>query len=81
VQHSLPGSISLEVAYAGSKGTHLQGVKDPNQVQVPAPPGDVQPRRPLPQLRRIHRDTNIANSTIIHYRSKPRNIPITGSTF
>ena len=32
VQRSLPGSISLEVAYAGSKGTHLQGVTDPNQV-------------------------------------------------
>jgi Carboxypeptidase regulatory-like domain/TonB dependent receptor len=62
VQHGLPGSISLEVAYAGSKGTHLQGVRDPNQVQVPGP-GDVQPRRPLPQFGGFTAITNIANST------------------
>ena len=62
VQHGLPGSISLEVAYAGSKGTHLQGVTDPNQVQVPGP-GDVQPRRPLPQFGGFTAITNIANST------------------
>ena len=62
VQRSLPGSISLEVAYAGSKGTHLQGVTDPNQVRVPGP-GDVQSRRPLPQFGGFTAITNIANST------------------
>lgn len=61
VQHSLPGSISLEVAYAGSKGTHLQGVTDPNQVRVPGP-GDVQTRRPLPQFGGFTAITNIASS-------------------
>jgi hypothetical protein len=49
VQHAFPGAISLEVAYAGSKGTHLQAVTDPNQVPVPGP-GDVQERRPYPQF-------------------------------
>ena len=49
VQHALPSAISLEVAYAGSKGTHLQGVTDPNQDPVPGP-DDVQARRPYPQF-------------------------------
>ncbi len=49
VQHSLPAAISLEVAYAGSKGTHLQIVTDQNQDPVPGP-GDVQARRPYPQF-------------------------------
>jgi carboxypeptidase family protein/TonB-dependent receptor-like protein len=49
VQHSFPAEISLEIAYAGSKGTHLQSVTDPNQDPVPGP-GDVQARRPYPQF-------------------------------
>ena len=49
VQHSFPAAISLEIAYAGSKGTHLQSVTDPNQDPVPGP-GDVQARRPYPQF-------------------------------
>jgi Carboxypeptidase regulatory-like domain/TonB dependent receptor len=49
VQHSLPSQISIELAYAGSKGAHLQSVTDPNQVPLPGP-GDVQPRRPYPQF-------------------------------
>ena len=47
VQRALPGAISIEVAYAGSKGTHLQAVTDRNQVPVPGP-DDIQPRRPYP---------------------------------
>jgi hypothetical protein len=47
VQRALPGAISLEVAYAGSKGTRLQVVTDRNQVPVPGP-GEIQPRRPYP---------------------------------
>ncbi len=69
VQHSLPGSISLELAYAGSKGTHLQGVRDPNQVPVPGP-GDVQPRRPLPQFGGFTAITNIANSNYNSFQVK-----------
>jgi hypothetical protein len=49
VQHSFPAAISLEIAYAGSKGTHLQSVTDPNQDPVPGP-DDVQARRPYPQF-------------------------------
>jgi hypothetical protein len=61
VQRSLPSAISLEIAYAGSKGTHLQGVVDPNQDPVPGP-GDVQARRPLPQFGGFTAITNIASS-------------------
>ena len=61
LQRSLPASISLEVAYAGSKGTHLQGVTDPNQVLTPGD-GDVQPRRPFPQFGGFTAIRNIANS-------------------
>lgn len=61
VQRSLPAAISLEVAYAGSKGTHLQGVVDPNQDPVPGP-GDVQARRPFPQFGGFTAITNIASS-------------------
>jgi hypothetical protein len=47
VQRALPGKMSLEVAYAGSKGVHLQSLTDQNQDRVPGP-GDVQARRPYP---------------------------------
>ncbi len=39
----------LEVAYVGSKSTHLQSQLDLNQDPVPGP-GDVQSRRPYPQF-------------------------------
>ncbi|HKS71851.1 MAG TPA: carboxypeptidase regulatory-like domain-containing protein [Terriglobales bacterium] len=47
VQRALPDKMSLELSYAGSKGTHLQSMIDPNQVVTPGP-GDVQSRRPYP---------------------------------
>jgi hypothetical protein len=47
IQQAIPSAISLELAYAGSKGTHLQVLTDPNQVMMPGP-GDVQSRRPYP---------------------------------
>jgi outer membrane receptor protein involved in Fe transport len=47
VQRTLPGNVTLEVAYAGTKGVHLQSLTDQNQVMVPGP-GDVQARRPYP---------------------------------
>jgi hypothetical protein len=47
VQRALPGKLSLEVAYVGSKGVHLQGLTDQNQDMVPGP-GNVQSRRPYP---------------------------------
>lgn len=61
VQRSLPAAISLELAYAGSRGTHLQGVTDPNQDPVPGP-GDVQGRRPFPQFGSFTAIRNLATS-------------------
>jgi hypothetical protein len=61
VQRSLPGSITAELAYAGSKGTHLQVVTDQNQVPTPGP-GDVQARRPFPQFGSFTTIQNRGNS-------------------
>ena len=47
IQQGLPSAVSVELAYAGSKGTHLQVLTDQNQVVTPGP-GDVQSRRPYP---------------------------------
>jgi len=49
IQRELPSQIALEIAYAGSKGTHLQSVTDPNQVMIPGP-APVQSSRPYPDL-------------------------------
>jgi len=62
VQRALPGQMSLEVAYAGSKGTHLQVVTDQNQVVTPGP-GDVQSRRPFPDFGSFTSIQNRGNST------------------
>jgi hypothetical protein len=48
IQQQLPGQILFEVAYVGSKATHLQVLLDPNQDPTPGP-GDIQSRRPYPQ--------------------------------
>ncbi len=65
VQHALPGAISLEVAYAGSKGTRLQVVTDRNQDPVPGP-GDIQARRPYPGFGGF---TSIQNTGSSNYNS------------
>jgi hypothetical protein len=62
VGHQLPSQIGLEIAYAGSKGTHLQGVTDPNQVRVPSP-ADVQSSRPYPNFGSFTSIQNRGNST------------------
>ena len=62
VQQALPSAMSVELAYAGSKGTHLQVLTDPNQVPVPGP-GDIQPRRPYPQYGPFAAIQNRGNST------------------
>jgi hypothetical protein len=62
IQQALPSAMSVELAYAGSKGTHLQVLTDPNQVPVPGP-GDIQPRRPYPQYGPFAAIQNRGNST------------------
>jgi hypothetical protein len=62
VQQALPSQLSLELAYAGSKGTHLQVLTDQNQVMIPGP-GDVQSRRPYPNYGPFSSIQNRGNST------------------
>jgi hypothetical protein len=62
VQQGLPSAISVEVAYAGSKGTHLQSLTDQNQVATPGP-GDIQSRRPYQNLGPFSSIQNRGSST------------------
>jgi hypothetical protein len=61
VQHELPGNLLVEVAYVGSKATHLQAILDLNQDPTPGP-GDIQSRRPLPQFGSFNNLVDIGNS-------------------
>jgi hypothetical protein len=69
IQQALPAQISLEIAYAGSKGTHLQVVTDQNQVRTPGP-GDVQSRRPFPDFNSFTSIQNRGNSTYHSFQLK-----------
>jgi hypothetical protein len=61
VQRDLGWNTLLEIAYVGSKGTHLQVLRDYNQ---PLPgPGDPQERRPYPQYGNFGSITNAGSST------------------
>jgi hypothetical protein len=51
----------VEIAYVGSKATHLQSILDLNQDRVPGP-GDIQARRPLPQYGSFNNLVNRGNS-------------------
>jgi hypothetical protein len=62
IQQGLPSSTSVEVSYAGSKGTHLQSLVDRNQVMTPGP-GAIQSRRPYPNYGPFAAIENRANST------------------
>jgi hypothetical protein len=61
VQRELPWNAMIEVAYVGSKGTHLQVLRDFNQ--PPPGPGDIQARRPYPQFGTFVGITNGGTST------------------
>ena len=61
VQRDVGWNASLEVAYVGSKGTHLQVLRDYNQPQPG--PGDPQERRPYPQYGNFGSITNAGSST------------------
>jgi hypothetical protein len=69
VQQALPWQMSVEAAYAGSKGTHLQVVTDQNQVVTPGP-GDVQSRRPYPDFGSFTSIQNRGNSTYHSFQLK-----------
>jgi outer membrane receptor protein involved in Fe transport len=62
IQQEFPGKVLLEIAYVGSKSTHLQSVLDRNQDKVPGP-GDIQARRPMPQYSGFNAMENIGNSS------------------
>ena len=62
VQRELSGNLLVEVAYVGSKSTHLQSQLDLNQDPVPGP-GDIQSRRPHPQFGSFTNLLNRGNST------------------
>ena len=62
VQQQLPGNILFEVAYVGSKSTHLQTLLDPNQDPIPGP-GDIQSRRPYTQYGPFTDIVNRGNSS------------------
>jgi hypothetical protein len=62
VQQALPSKTSLSIAYAGSKGTHLQSVTDQNQVKTPGP-ADVQASRPYPAFGSFTSIQNRGSST------------------
>jgi hypothetical protein len=61
VEHELPSNFLVEVAYVGSKATHLQSILDLNQDPVPGP-GDIQSRRPYPQFGGFSNLVNRGNS-------------------
>jgi len=61
IEQQSTASLVLSVAYAGSKGTHLQVVTDQNQVPYPGP-GDVQSRRPYPTFGTFTAIQNRGNS-------------------
>jgi hypothetical protein len=61
VQRDLGWNTLLEIAYVGSKGTHLQVLRDYNQPQPG--PGDPQERRPYPEYGNFGSITNAGSST------------------
>jgi outer membrane receptor protein involved in Fe transport len=77
LQHELPGRMLLELAYAGSKGTHLGRYRQfntPAHVEtgedLPPRPGDLQALRTFPSLGPIIQRQHIANSSYNSFQAK-----------
>jgi hypothetical protein len=68
VQRDLGWNTLLEIAYVGSKGTHLQVLRDYNQPQPG--PGDPQERRPYPQYGNFGSINNAGSSTFNSFQLK-----------
>ena len=61
-QKELPGAVVFEADYIGSKGTHL-GRYDRLNIPPEPGPGDLQSRRPFPDLGTIFQRKHISNSS------------------
>lgn len=72
IQQALPRRMSLELSYAGSKGTHLQSLLDNNQDKTPGP-GSVQDRRPYPTYGPFAAISNRGNSKYYAFQAKLQN--------
>jgi hypothetical protein len=77
LQHELPGRMLLELAYVGSKGTHLGRYRQfntPAHVEtgenLPPRPGDLQALRTFPSLGPIIQRQHIANSSFNSFQAK-----------
>jgi hypothetical protein len=69
LQQGLPFQTTVEISYAGSKGTHLQSAVDRNQVITPGS-GDIQSRRPYPNYGPFTAIENLGNSTYNSFQLK-----------
>ncbi len=79
VQKLLPGAVSLEVGYLGTKGTHLQNTRSYN---TPLPgPGSIDDRRPFQDFASIAWDEQNASSIYHALQAKAERRYKNGLTF
>ncbi|HTM89258.1 MAG TPA: TonB-dependent receptor, partial [Terriglobales bacterium] len=69
LEYELPGQIVISPAYVGTKGTHLQVLRDLNQIPVPQPTFD-QALAPYPQFGTFTSITNGGSSTYHAFQLK-----------
>jgi outer membrane receptor protein involved in Fe transport len=69
LEYQLPGQILITPAYVGTKGTHLQVLRDYNQIPTPQPSFD-QALAPFPQYGTFTSITNSGSSTYHAFQLK-----------
>ncbi|MBV9343276.1 MAG: TonB-dependent receptor, partial [Acidobacteria bacterium] len=69
IEYQLPGEILISPAYVGTKGTHLQVLRDLNQIPTPQPTFD-QSLAPYPQFGTFASILNRGNSTYHAFQLK-----------